>query len=65
MENKITVSGKQTKVGSSLKNYVTESLSLTLKKYFKDFINANVLFSKDTFNFKCEVNYSFGKYNFC
>ena len=55
MENKIAVSGKQTKVGSSLKNYVTESLSLTLKKYFKDFINANVLFSKDTFNFKCEV----------
>ena len=54
MENKIAVSGKQTKVGSSLKNYVTESLSLTLKKYFKDFINANVLFSKDTFNFKCE-----------
>jgi hypothetical protein len=29
MENKIAVSGKQTKVGSLLKNYVTESLSLT------------------------------------
>ena len=56
MENKVSVSGKQTKVGSSLKNYVTNSINSTLKKYFKDFINSSILFSKDTFNFKCEIN---------
>ncbi len=54
--NIITVAGKQTKVGKSLSSYVQEVLKSTLKKFFKNFINSNVLFSKDTFNFKCEIN---------
>ena len=54
--NKISVSGKQTKVGKSLTNYVKDSLVQTLKKYFDNFISGNILFSKDTFNFKCEIN---------
>ncbi len=54
--NKISVSGKQTKVGRSLTHYVKDSLVQTLKKYFDDFISGNILFSKDTFNFKCEIN---------
>ncbi len=54
--NKISVSGKQTKVGKSLTHYVTDSLVQTLKKYFDNFISGNILFSKDTFNFRCEIN---------
>ena len=52
----ISVSGKQTKVGKSLTEYVQATLIQTLKKYFESFINANVLFSKDTFNFRCEIS---------
>ena len=54
--NKISVSGKQTKVGKSLTQYVKDSLVQTLKKYFDNFISGNILFSKDTFNFRCEIN---------
>ena len=54
--NKISVSGKQTKVGKSLTHYVTDSLVQTLKEYFDNFISGNILFSKDTFNFRCEIN---------
>ena len=54
--NKISVSGKQTKVGKSLTYYVKDSLVQTLNKYFDNFISGNILFSKDTFNFKCEIN---------
>jgi len=50
------VSGKQTKVGYSLTNYVQESLEKILKKYFKKFVNSNIQFSKNSFNFKCEIN---------
>ena len=54
--NNISVSGKQTKVGRSLTNYVTNSINSTQKNISKDFISANILFSKDTYNFKCEIN---------
>ena len=54
--NSITVAGKQTKIGKSLSIYVKDTLQTTLKKYFRNFINSSVLFSKDTFNFKCEIS---------
>ena len=54
--NIITVAGKQTKIGKSLSSYVQDALKETLKKFFKNFINSSVLFSKDTFNFKCEIS---------
>ncbi len=54
--NNISIAGKQTKVGISLSEYVRKTLTLTLKKYFKSFISSNVIFSKDRFNFKCEIN---------
>ncbi len=54
--NKISVSGKQTKVGKSLTDYVKDVILVTQKKYFESFINANVLFSKDTYNFRCEIS---------
>ena len=52
----ITVSGKQTKIGLSLKTYVQENILFSLNKYFENHISANILFSKDTFNFKCEIS---------
>ena len=56
MKNKILVSGKQTKIGLSLKKYSIDSINSTLNKYFQDFISSSILFSKDTFNFKCEIS---------
>ena len=55
-KEKIQISGKQTKVGKSLTIYVKENISKTLKKYFSNFVSADVLFSKDKFNFKCEIS---------
>ena len=56
MESTISVSGKQTKVGSSLELHAKNHLISTLEKYFSGFISSDVLFSKDKFNFKCEIN---------
>ena len=56
MKNKILVSGKQTKIGLSLKKHSIDSITATLNKYFQDFISSSILFSKDTFNFRCEIN---------
>ncbi len=56
MKDKILVSGKQTKIGLSLKKYSIDSLNSTLNKYFQEFISSSILFSKDTFNFKCEIS---------
>lgn len=55
-KEKIQISGKQTKVGKSLTIYAKDNIFNTLKKYFSNFISADVLFSKDKFNFKCEIN---------
>ena len=52
----ISVSGKQTKVGKSLTTYVKDMVLSTQKKYFENFISANVLFSKDAYNFRCEIS---------
>ena len=39
-----------------MEQHAKKTLILTLKKYFKSFISSEILFSKDTFNFKCEIN---------
>lgn len=52
----ISVSGKQTKIGNALTSHSKKNLLSSLRKYFSSFINANILFSKDTFNFKCEIS---------
>ena len=54
MDN-IQISGKQTKLGESLKSHVRENILSSLMKYFTSVISTNVQFSKDTFNFKCEI----------
>ncbi|MBH43587.1 MAG: ribosomal subunit interface protein [Rickettsiales bacterium] len=55
MDN-ILISGKQTKLGKALTEYVSNNLHSSLTKYFKSFVSANVLFSKSNNNFNCEVN---------
>ena len=50
-KEKIQISGKQTKVGKSLTIYAKDNIFNTLKKYFSNFISADVLFSKDKFSF--------------
>ena len=54
MEN-IQISGQQTQLGESLKSHVRENILSSLMKYFTSVISTNVQFSKDTFNFKCEI----------
>lgn len=55
MEN-IQISGKQTKLGESLKSHVRQYIISSLRKYFDSVVSINVQFSKNTFNFKCEIN---------
>lgn len=52
----IAVSGKQTKLGNALTSHVKSNLIISLEKYFKSVLSANVQFSKSTFNFRCEIN---------
>ena len=55
MDN-IQISGKQTKLGESLKSHVKQYINSSLRKYFESVVSINIQFSKDTFNFKCEIN---------
>ncbi len=52
---KITISGKQIKVGTSLQEYVKENIETSIKKYFEQAISAHVTFSKESHNFTCDI----------
>lgn len=52
---KITISGKQIKVGTSLQEYVKENIEISIKKYFEQAISAQVTFSKEAHNFTCDI----------
>jgi len=52
---KITVSGKQLKVGASLQEYINEELESSVTKYFENAISADVFFSKETHNFVADL----------
>ena len=52
---KITVSGKQLKVGASLQEYINEELESSVTKYFENAISADVFFSKETHNFVADI----------
>lgn len=52
---KITISGKQIKVGTSLQEYVRENIETSIKKYFEQAISAHVTFSKESHNFTCDI----------
>lgn len=52
---KITISGKQIKIGAALQEYVKESVDTSIKKYFENAISAHVTFSKESHNFTCDI----------
>jgi ribosomal subunit interface protein len=52
---KITISGKQIKVGAALQEYVKENIDISIKKYFEQAISAQVTFSKESHNFTCDI----------
>ncbi len=52
---KITVSGKQLKVGNSLKDHVTDSTESGIKKYFERAISAEIHFTKEAHLFVCDI----------
>lgn len=52
---KITISGKQIKVGTALQEYVKENVEISIKKYFGQAISAHVTFSKESHNFTCDI----------
>jgi ribosomal subunit interface protein len=52
---KITVAGKQLKVGAALREYVEEHIEGAIKKYFENAISADVTFSKETHQFVTDI----------
>jgi ribosomal subunit interface protein len=52
---KITISGKQIKIGAALQEYVKESVDTSIKKYFENAISAHITFSKESHNFTCDI----------
>jgi ribosomal subunit interface protein len=52
---KITITGKQMKVGSALQEYVKENVEVSIKKYFENAISAHVTFSKETHLFVTDI----------
>ena len=57
----LTVKGKQLDVGDALRTHVQEQLSHTAKKYFRDPIEATVIFSKEKNHlFKADISIHVG-----
>ncbi|HCR86217.1 MAG TPA: ribosome-associated translation inhibitor RaiA [Alphaproteobacteria bacterium] len=52
---KITVSGKQMKVGAALRQHVLETADSSIKKYFENAISADVHFSKEVHLFVTDI----------
>ncbi len=52
---KITVSGKHIKIGNGLKEHVLESTEAGITKYFENAISADIIFSKETHLFVCDI----------
>ena len=51
----IQVSGKQLKIGESLTDYAKEQLDIIIKKYLLRPTFANITFTKENNEFKCEA----------
>ncbi len=52
---KITISGKQIKVGAALQEYVKENIEASIKKYFENAISAHITMSKETHLFVTDI----------
>lgn len=61
----ISVSGQHISIGNSLQEYSKERINQVLTKYFNDIISADIHYSKEGMNFKCDiiVKYGSGKHN--
>lgn len=61
----ISVSAQHISIGNNLQEYSKERATQVVKKYFTDIINIDIHFSKEGFNFKCDiiVKYGSGKHN--
>lgn len=53
---KISITGKQIDIGSSLRAYVEEHIENTVKKYFETPLNASVAFSKEGNLIKADIS---------
>ncbi len=52
----ITITGKQIDIGESLKGYSEEKVSATIKKYFETPLKANVSYSKEGSEIRCDIS---------
>ena len=52
---KITIAGKQIKIGSALQDYVKDNVEASIKKYFENAISADIHFSKETHLFVTDI----------
>lgn len=57
----LTVKGKQIDVGDALRDYVNENLGQTVKKYFPQPIDGQVVFSRDAHLFTADVQLHVGR----
>jgi len=51
----ISISGQHISIGDSLKDYVTKRIQEVIHKYFAHIISTNVHFSKQGFQFTCDI----------
>ncbi|HJD63254.1 MAG TPA: ribosome-associated translation inhibitor RaiA [Rickettsia endosymbiont of Degeeriella rufa] len=61
----ISVSGQHISIGNNLQEYSKERVNQVLTKYFSDIISADIHYSKEGINFKCDIiaKYGSGKHN--
>ncbi len=52
----ISITGKQIDIGDSLRTYVEEKVSATITKYFETPLAANISFSKEGSNIRCDIS---------
>ncbi len=52
---KITISGKQMKVGAALQEYAKDNIETSIKKYFEQAISAHITFSKEAHLFVTDI----------
>ncbi len=52
----ISITGKQIDIGDSLRTYVEEKISATTTKYFESPLAANISFSKEGSEIRCDIS---------
>lgn len=57
----VTVKGKQIDVGDALRDYVSDNLGQSVKKYFPNTVDGQVIFSKDAHLFTADIQLNVGR----